>query len=110
MEDATKPLKYVKAEPTDDEDKDNGPQSAVPGAQETATPVPGSPFNDEPPQSEPNDNAIRRINPKSARRCSDLYQLTNRIIGKSGITMTAELIARVSIMVSLDLFISAPVG
>jgi hypothetical protein len=114
MEDGTKPLKYIELEPTHDEDEDgrdsNGPQSAVPGAQETATLVPGSTSNDELPQSEPDDNAIRRIDPKSARRCSDLYQLTDRIIGKSGITMTAELVARVAIMVSLDLFIFAPVG
>jgi hypothetical protein len=101
----------VEPKPTDDGDKDKDEESrerndlhnAVPSLLQSGTTatVPGSPSTDKPLQSELDNNTVK-VDPQLARRCLDLYQLTNQIIGKCGITMTAELVARVAIMVSLS--------
>jgi hypothetical protein len=90
IEKSVERLQYIEVSPVVSEDEDRRTGS---------TSTPGSPSGIEPPQSEP-DSEPTKLDLESARACSDLHKLTERIIGKSGVTMTAELIARVAIMVS----------
>jgi hypothetical protein len=90
IEKSVKQLQYIKVSPVVSEDKDRRTGS---------TSTPGSLSGIEPPQSEP-DSKPTKLDLEAARACSDLFKLTECIIGKSGVTMTAELIAHVAIMVS----------
>jgi hypothetical protein len=47
----------------------------------------------------PSASSSKLINEDAGKKCWSLYKLTERAIGKSGVTMTLELVAHLAIMV-----------
>jgi hypothetical protein len=108
IDSSTKSLKYIidvtppppsPSAPNEDE-VEVTPTVTLDGAnQDQPTPAQQNPVDEDVPDD---DDTVpeKQIDSGSARKAWDLYKLTERIIGKSGVTMTAELVARVAIMVS----------
>jgi hypothetical protein len=88
------------ATPTGSDGLPNPPNTSA-NQPEPTTPAQQPPSAEPAQQPSSGEEREKDINFASARKAQDLYKLTERIIGKSGITMTAELVARVAVMVSL---------